>query len=85
MLGLVHLARRDRAAAGQALRQSLVILNELQSVYELARTRMAVAHLAAETGRRDEARTFVAKALRTFESLGAQIDQAEALALAGRL
>jgi hypothetical protein len=85
MLGQVHLARGRWELAEAALRQSLQILTDLNSEYEVARTRLVIARLAAETASiSEEARSYLAQAIQTFERLGAQADLSAARELEGR-
>ena len=69
MLGQVHLARGEQEPAEVALRSSLQILNDLDSVYETAKTKLSLARVAT-----DEAQTHLAQAIETFARLGAQAD-----------
>jgi anti-anti-sigma factor len=85
MLGQVHLARGERGPAEAALRQSLQILTDLNSEYEVARTRLVLARLAAKTDSiSEEARSYLALAIDTFERLGAKADLVAARELEGR-
>ncbi len=75
MLGQVHLARGEWEPARAALRQSLQVLIDLNSGYEVARTRLVLAHLAAETDSiLEEAWSYLGQAIETFERLGARTD-----------
>lgn len=77
MLGRVQLARGAHQSAEEALRHSLAILNELNSEYEIARTRLDLARLLRQkdpTGAMSHWRS----ATQTFEKLGAAADLAEA-------
>jgi tetratricopeptide (TPR) repeat protein len=75
MLGQVHLARGEWEPAEVTLRQSLQILSDLNSEYEVARTRLALVRLAAESDSiSGEARSYLAQAIETFERLGAKAD-----------
>ena len=81
-LGQVHLARGEWEPAEAALSQSLQILTDLGSGYEIAKTQLLLVRLAIESGSvsdmEDDARDYLAQALQTFERLGAQVDLAEA-------
>jgi tetratricopeptide (TPR) repeat protein len=75
MLGQVHLARGEWGPAEAALRQSLQILSDLNSEYEVAKARLVLVRLAAETDSiLGEARLYLAQAVDTFERLGAKPD-----------
>jgi tetratricopeptide (TPR) repeat protein len=75
MLGQVHLARGEWEPAETALRQSLQILSDLNSEYEVAKTRLVLFHLAAENDAiSEESRSYLAQAIDTFERLGVQAD-----------
>ena len=50
MLGRVHMARGEDEPAEAALRQSLQILGDLDSKYEVAKTKLSLVRLAVETG-----------------------------------
>jgi tetratricopeptide (TPR) repeat protein len=79
VLGRVHMARDEWEPAEAILRQSLEILSDLNSEYEVAKTRLSLTRLALETGSvSDEARECLAQAVQTFEKLGAQADLAAA-------
>jgi tetratricopeptide (TPR) repeat protein len=85
MLGQVRLARGERELADAALRQSLQILADLNSEYEVAKTRLMLARLAAGTDSiSEEARSYLAQAIDTFERLGAQADLSAARELEER-
>jgi tetratricopeptide (TPR) repeat protein len=78
MLGRVHMARDEWEPAEVVLRQSLEILGDLNSEYEIAKTRLCLARLALETGATEEGQAHLAQAIQTFEKLGAQADLAAA-------
>jgi tetratricopeptide (TPR) repeat protein len=81
-LGQVHLARGEWEPAEAALYQSLQILTDLGSEYEIAKTQLLLIRLAVESGsvadREDEMRDYLAQAVQTFERLDAQVDLTEA-------
>ncbi len=87
LLGEIHIARKEYGEALKALHASLRILSDLQSRYEVARTRLALARLASEGGQLplEEARHHLAEAIRTFEQLDARADLRAAQALNQRL
>jgi tetratricopeptide (TPR) repeat protein len=80
VLGRVHLARGEDEPAEAALRQSLQIFGDLDSRYQVAKTKLSLVRLAVETGivPTDEARTYLAQATPIFEELGAKVDLDEA-------
>jgi tetratricopeptide (TPR) repeat protein len=80
MLGLIHLERGEIGPAEVALRKSLKTLTDLDSEYEAARTKLALARLLQKSSPL-EAQPYLAEARATFEKLGAQADLAEAHAL----
>ncbi len=81
MLGLVYMAQDKQEAAETELRQSLQILTELNSEYEAARSKLALARLLQQSAPQ-EAQDYLEQATRTFEKLGAKADLAEAQELA---
>jgi tetratricopeptide (TPR) repeat protein len=87
VLAQVHQARGERGRAADALRQSLRILNELNSEYEAAKTgvvlaRLGLEHAPAGAALRADALAQLNQSIATFERLGAQADLAQARALA---
>ena len=87
MLGRVHLARQENEPAEAALRQSLQIFGDLDSKYEIARTKLSLARMAVETDEisTDEARMHLTQAIETFAELGARADLAAARSLEQQL
>ena len=85
MLGQVHLARGEDEPAEAAFYQSLQLLSDLNSEYEVARTQLALAHLAVKTVFTEDTRKLFAQALETFEKLGTQVDLVEARGLEQQL
>ncbi len=84
VLGQVHVARGKTAPAETALRQSLQILTELNSEFEVAKTVVSLAGLASNGGSAP-GRAQLAQAIHTFERLGADADLARARAVEARL
>jgi tetratricopeptide (TPR) repeat protein len=84
VLGQVHLARGERELGETALRQSLQILSDLNSEYEVARTLLPLIRLMLRDDP-TEAHAQIERAIQTFEKLGAQADLEEAQALAEQL
>jgi phosphoribosyl 1,2-cyclic phosphodiesterase/tetratricopeptide (TPR) repeat protein/anti-anti-sigma regulatory factor/tRNA A-37 threonylcarbamoyl transferase component Bud32 len=77
-LGQVHMARGEWEPAEAALYQSLQILKDLGSGYEIAKTQLFLVRLMVERDSdsdvEDDVRDYLAQALQTFESLGAEVD-----------
>jgi tetratricopeptide (TPR) repeat protein len=88
-LGQVHLARGEWEPAEAALYQSLQILTDLGSGYEIAKTQLLLVRLAVESGAtsdmEEDVQDYLAQALQTFERMGAQVDLTEARDLMQRL
>lgn len=80
MLGRVQRARGETQPAEKTLRHSLAVLDELDSEYEIARTRLELARLLWQSNPA-EARSHWQSATQTFEKLGAAADLAEARTL----
>ncbi len=80
VLGQVHLARRDREStqAEQELQESLRILEELNSRYEVGQTLFQLGLLYREQKRRPEADAALRRAIAIFQELGAHLNLAQA-------
>jgi adenylate cyclase len=74
VLGQVHQARRNLAQAEQELQESLDILGELDSHYEVGQTLFQLAHLYRDQEREREAEAVLSRAIEVFERLGARLD-----------
>jgi tetratricopeptide (TPR) repeat protein len=85
VLGQICLAINNQQLAKLALYQSLQILSNLNSKYEIAKTRLPLAHLMLEAGALDEAHTHLTRAIEIFKKLDAQVNLAEARNLELRL
>ena len=87
ILGRVHLARGEDEPAEAALRQSLQIFTDLDSKYEIAKTKLSLVRSAMEINiiPLDEAQTYLAEAIPIFEELGAQVELDKARDLEQRL
>jgi len=87
MLGRVHLARRENEPAEAALRQSLQIFDDLDSKYEIARTKLSLVRMAVETGEipTDETQMHLTQAIEIFAELGARANLAEVRSLEQQL
>ena len=83
LLGQIHLAQAAPQLAEEMLNTSLDMLAHLNNEHEIARTKLALAHLALTEGTvsHDEAQTYLTEAIETFERLGANADLAQALEL----
>jgi len=82
MLGLVHLARGETGPAEIVLGKSLKTLTDLNSEYEAAKTKLALARLMWQSAP-EEAQAYLGQATEVFEKLGAKADLSEARELAG--
>jgi anti-anti-sigma factor len=87
VLGQVHQERKEANLAESELRYSLHILSGLNSKYEVAKSRMALASFLLANRRVDgeqpaEATDLLSEALTTFEQLGAKADLVQAQTLA---
>ncbi len=76
--GCAYRAQSRLDEAEQELRQSLAILQEMDSHYEAARTAVRLAALRAEQGDEADAARLRQQAIATFEQLGAELDLARA-------
>jgi hypothetical protein len=85
VLGEIHVAQGELALAGEALRQSLLLLAGAGSDYETARTRLSLARLAAREGSTATARMHLRQAIEVFRRLGARIDLAQSSAVEAQL
>jgi tetratricopeptide (TPR) repeat protein len=74
VLGEVEMARGDRDAAEDALLRSLRILNELNSEYEEAKTKLSLARLGLLSKNDESYATYLAEAIEAFDKLGAKAD-----------
>jgi hypothetical protein len=82
-LAQVHLCQGNWTEAQTCLSRSQSLLGEIRSEEHLpevqvAETQLSLARLALESHSMDEARTYLAQAVQTFEKLGAQAYLAEA-------
>ena len=59
-------------------------MEDLETRYESAKTRLALAQVATEADLADEASEYLAQAIQIFEELGAQADLAIARELEGQ-
>jgi tetratricopeptide (TPR) repeat protein len=82
VLGEVELARREYETAEIALLRSLRILDDLQSEYRLAQTRLSLVRLALAAGTDKSPQERLDQAVQTFEKLGAKADLEAARSLA---
>jgi hypothetical protein len=88
VLGHIQLEQQDWDAAARSLSQSLEILTELDSEYEVAKTRYSLALLnmtRPQSQRETITPSPLDQAIAIFEKLGAQADLTEAVALKARL
>jgi tetratricopeptide (TPR) repeat protein len=85
LMGQVHLARKETALAAVSLGQGLQILNDLNSDFEVAKTKLALAHLTMGMGEIEEALDYLKSALATFKRVGAKVWQAKAEKLLAQL
>lgn len=81
VLGMVYLAGQNYLKAEQVLQQSLDILNELNSEYEAARTRLQLSRMHLAAGQRSATLEQAEQARAVFERLGARADLAQTDAL----
>lgn len=82
VLGQIHQARNEPNLAEVELRYSLHILGELNSKYEVAKTRLALAIFFFTSNQAAEAEHLLTQALKTFAQLGAEADLTQAKVLA---
>ena len=85
VLGQIHQAQGERELAGLDLNRSLQILTDLDSKYEIAKTKLALASLWLETENSAKAKEYLQQATATFDKLGAKADLREARQLAKNL
>ncbi|MEM7342626.1 MAG: tetratricopeptide repeat protein [Chloroflexota bacterium] len=78
LLGQIYQAYGDNEQAEHEFRQSLQILNEVQSKYYSAKSQFALANHLINCGDQEEGEQYLQPALETFQTLGAQADLAEA-------
>ena len=83
-LGMIHLARGEDNPAEVALEKSLKILDDLNSEYESAKTKLVLGRLFSQ-GDPAKAVAHLHQATKTFEKLGAQADLAEVRGLEAEL
>jgi tetratricopeptide (TPR) repeat protein len=81
VLGQVHRARQELIQAERELKESLRILEELNSLYGTGQTLYQLALLYREQGRRSEAAVALTRATAIFQELGARLDLAQAQSL----
>ncbi len=84
VLGKIHLAQNELELAEVALGQSLQLVTNLASLYEIARTKLALVNLNIRLNRADPD-GYLPQIIETFEKLGAAPDLSEALALKQKL
>ena len=72
VVGEAYLAAGELRSAEATLRHSLQMLNNLHSDYQLARTKLLLARLVAQTGSTGEAHALLSEAIATFEALNAR-------------
>lgn len=82
VLGQVYLARLELAQADQELQASLIILQELNSLYEIGKTLYQLARCCRAGGDRVQMQVKLGQAQSVFEGLGASLDLARAQELA---
>ncbi len=82
VLGQIHQARDEEDLAEVQLRHSLQILDNLDSIYDLSKTKLALASLLMKSSKLADAKGFLYQAINTFKNLGAKVDLAEAKRLA---
>jgi tetratricopeptide (TPR) repeat protein len=80
VLGQIHLARQGLyiAQAEQELQESLRILEELNSRYEMGKTLFQLARLHRMRGDQAQMKEILRQARAIFEDLGARLDLAQA-------
>ncbi|MFQ5578967.1 MAG: tetratricopeptide repeat protein, partial [Anaerolineae bacterium] len=83
--GEIYRALGNPDAAAAALRHSLQILSDLDNPYQVAKTRLALARLALESGAPADADPLLTQAIETFKTLEAHFDLAEAQKLTRQL
>lgn len=78
VVGQIYLARQELAEAEEELNDSLRILEELESHYEVGKTLFQLARLHRMQGDQAQMWDNLKKALAIFEDLGARLDLAQA-------
>jgi tetratricopeptide (TPR) repeat protein len=82
VLGQVCLARHELALAEQELQESLSILQDLNSLYEIGKTLFQIAWLYQVRGDQAQMQMRLGQAQSIFEGLGARLDLIRAQKLA---
>ncbi len=83
VLGRIHVTKKEWEPAEAALSQSLEILSELDSKYEIAVTKLELAHLlvGSDPDEQEQARAYLSQAKQVLERLGAAVKLADVEAL----